>query len=174
MKRAVVMLLCLGVMGCGPQAKPTDLERFIVQTYAAADAVTTPLPPAPSYQPLPFSPSVGSDPFVLPSTGTDAPLMKGNCWQPEALPQSDVLEGFELSALAFKGVIGVPGEYWALVETPDQTLHQVSVGRVLGNNRGRVDSISQHTLSITEHLPDGLGCWQLRHVRLALGKGNEG
>lgn len=64
MKRAVVMLLCLGVMGCGPQAKPTDLERFIVQTYAAADVVATPLPPAPSYQPLPFSPSVGSDPFV--------------------------------------------------------------------------------------------------------------
>ncbi|MBV7298796.1 pilus assembly protein PilP [Enterovibrio paralichthyis] len=163
-----ILPFTLLLSGCWQHGQQQDLERFIVQTYAAAKVTATPLPPEPTYFPMAFSPSLDTDPFVLPVATETEQLAQGDCWQPENLPGKDLLESYELSSLAFKGVIGLPGSYWALVEAPDTSIHRVGVGRVLGNNRGRVDSISQHTLSITEHLPDGLGCWQVRNVRLAL------
>ncbi|KKD61453.1 pilus assembly protein PilP [Grimontia sp. AD028] len=168
MRYLIATLSMLLLSGCMQEPKTQDLERFIVQTYAAAKVTATPLPPEPTYFPTPFNPGIDTDPFVLPIAMEEEQLVKGDCWQPEDLPGKDPLESYELSSLEFKGVIGLPGSYWALVSAPDESIHRVGLGRMLGNNRGRVDSISQHTLSITEHLPDGLGCWQVRNVRLAL------
>ncbi|WP_407331601.1 pilus assembly protein PilP [Enterovibrio sp. 27052020O] len=168
MRYLVALMSMLALSGCMQNETSQDLDRFIVQTYASAEVTATPLPPEPTYQALSFEPLVDSDPFVLPIAEQEDRLAKGDCWQPNDLPSRDTLEGYELTSLGFKGVIGLPGSYWALVEAPDNTLHRVGLGRVIGNNRGRVDSISPNTLSITEHLPDGLGCWQVRNVRLAL------
>lgn len=174
MRTVPVVVGTLLLTACAPEATNDDLERFIVKTYASAKVTATPLPPEPTYFPVPFSPGIDTDPFVLPSAAEEEEIVKGDCWQPEGLPPKDPLESYELSSLEFKGVIGLPGSYWALVAAPDDTIHRVGLGRVLGNNRGRVDSISQHTLSITEHLPDGLGCWQVRNVRLALNNNQKG
>ncbi|OEE90381.1 pilus assembly protein PilP [Enterovibrio norvegicus] len=163
------LAVTLALTGCMQHETSQDLDRFIVQTYASAKVTATQLPPEPSYLAMSFEPTVDSDPFVLPIAEQEDTLAKGDCWQPNDLPNNrDALEGYELASLDFKGVIGLPGSYWALVEAPDNTLHRVGLGRMIGNHRGRVDSISQHTLSLTEHLPDGLGCWQVRNVRLAL------
>ncbi|MDD1795927.1 pilus assembly protein PilP [Enterovibrio makurazakiensis] len=168
MKYPLTLIALVVLTGCEQKDASQELDRFIVQTYSAAEVTATPLPPEPVYAALPFNPAVDTDPFVLPAAEEEDTLAKGDCWQPSDLPSRDSLEGYELASLDFKGVIGLPGSYWALVEAPDSTIHRVGIGRMMGNNRGRVDSISQHTLSITEHLPDGLGCWQVRNVRLAL------
>lgn len=168
MSRMSLFMLIFMLFGCEPQGAPDDLKRYISQTYAAAKATSTTLPPEPRYFPLPFSPSVEINPFVLPLDLGKENYGEGDCWQPKDLPKKDPLENFELSSLSFKGVMGLSGQYWALIETPDKSIHRVGIGRMLGSNRGRVDRISSQTLSITEHLPDGLGCWQVRHVRMRL------
>lgn len=167
MNRGPLFMLIFFLVGCG-NAQEVDLKRYISQTYATAKATSTSLPPEPLYTPLPFAPSVAINPFVrFYPPGADN-YAKGNCWQPDDLPDKDVLENIDLSSLFFRGVMGSAGQYWALLETPDNTIHRVGVGRVMGSHRGRVDSISQNTLSITEHIPDGLGCWTVRNVRLTL------
>ena len=162
------------LMGCENNESFQDIERFISQTYAKAEVISTPLPPEPNYQPLIFSGLNKQDPFVIPAMAPNAVKARADCWQPEGFERKDPLEAFELSAMSFRGVIGEPGHYWALVQSPDTRIHRVGIGRVLGGNKGRVDSISQSTLSITEHLPDGLGCWQVRNVRLALNHHTKG
>ena len=174
MKRVSLLMMALVLSGCGSDKGHDDLERFISKTYASAEVTATPLPPKPTFSPLAFAPPVKTDPFVLPIAAEEEALAKGDCWQPERLSTNDPLERFELSSLTFKGVIGGPGSYWALVASPDNSIHRVGIGRMLGSNRGRVDSISQQTLSLTEHLPDGLGCWQVRNVRLALNNKHKG
>lgn len=167
-------ILCLGLMfvlsGCGPKDTFPDLERFIGQTYASAEVTSTPLPPEPNYTSLDFILRKANDPFVSENQGKRDINSQENCWQPDGFSSRDALEAYELSALSFKGVIGEEGNYWALIQAPDASIHRVGVGRILGTNKGRIDSISKKTLSITEHLSDGLGCWQVRNVRLALRK----
>lgn len=160
------MLLLL--TACFEEDKHPDLTRFISQVNSSAKATATALPPEPHYEPIPFKPAVSLDPFVLPASLQQKSKMSGNCWQPELIPEIEPLENYELNSLLFKGVIGNAGSYWALIETPDKSIHRIGVGRMIGSNRGRVDSISSQTLSITEHIPDGLGCWQVRNTRMAL------
>lgn len=170
MSRVIIgMLSLLMLSGCEKQPPHSDLQRYIFQTYATSKATATQFPSEPHYIPLPFLALTSLDPFVFPlSKAAKDSYLQGDCWQPDDLPEKDILENYELGSLRFKGVMGLSGRYWALLETPDKSIHRVGVGRMLGSNRGRVDSISKQTLSITEHLPDGLGCWQVRKVRLAL------
>lgn len=158
----------LVLLGCGESTSFQDLERFIGQTYATAEVTSTGLPPEPNYQSLAFIAKEKGDPFIMPLRSPQSMISRKDCWQPDMLTTQDVLQQYELSSMAFKGVIGEPGNYWALLETPDHAIHRVGIGRVLGVNKGRVDSISQKTLSITEHFSDGLGCWQTKNIRLAL------
>ncbi|MDD1782120.1 pilus assembly protein PilP [Enterovibrio sp. ZSDZ35] len=168
MRVPIISLVLVFAAGCSDSGNNQDLEGFITKTYAVAEVTSTPLPPAPKFEPLVFAPTVTTDPFVMPIAQEEDEYARVDCWQPQNLPAKDALEGFELSALQFKGVIGTPGSYWALVQSPDATIHRIGPGRMLGNNRGRVESISQHTLSLTEHLPDGLGCWTKRNVKVAM------
>ncbi len=167
MKRVSVFLTFF-LVGCENRESFDDIERFIEQAYAKAEVTSTPLPPEPNYESLAFTAMDLSDPFVIPSLVPKEVKARDDCWQPKGFNKKDPLEEYELSSMVFKGVIGEPGSYWALIEGPDSSIHRVGIGRILGSNKGRVDSISQKTLSITEHLSDGLGCWQVRNVRLAL------
>ncbi|KXF82783.1 pilus assembly protein PilP [Enterovibrio coralii] len=168
MRRSILSLSLLVLAGCIDSGGHQDLESFITKTYAVAEVTATPTPPEPNFEPLAFEPAVTNDPFVMPIAQEEDEYSRIDCWQPDDMPAKDPLESFELSSLQFKGVIGTPGHYWALVQSPDTTIHRVGPGRVLGGNRGRVESISQHTLSLTEHLPDGLGCWTKRNVKVAM------
>ena len=168
MKRLIFCFLCLMLFGCEPSSEHDDLKSYIAKTYSSAKATATPVPPEPHYVPMPFLGYDVQDPFVFPLSSGKENYARGTCWQPDDLPGKDPLESLPLESLSFKGVMGSEGDYWALLEGADKSIYRVGIGRVLGLNRGRVESISQNSLSITEHLPDGLGCWQVRHVRLTL------
>lgn len=99
-----------------------------------------------------------------------AQIVNNDCWQPRWQPERELLSQFDLAELQFKGVIGEQGDLWALVQAPDASIHRIGVGQVIGNSFGRIDSISTQTLSITEHLADGFGCWQMRNIKLSLNK----
>ena len=168
MRTGIFCFLFLMLFGCEGALEHAELKRYIARTYSSAKATATPVPPEPGYFPVPFLAYESQDPFVFPLSSEKENYAVEKCWQPDNLPEKDPLETLELEALSFKGVMGQEGHYWALLEGPDKTIHRVGIGRVLGLNRGRVDSISRNSLSITEHLSDGLGCWQVRYVRLKL------
>ncbi len=163
-----VFLVAFLLVGCGEESASQDLEHFIAHTYAKVKNPETILPATPDYHSLDFTVQEKGDPFGLSELRPEKIVSNQACWQPASLLKSDKLEKYELLSMKFKGVMGEKDNYWALLEMPDASLHRVGVGRILGENKGRVDSISEKTLSITEHLSDGSGCWKARNVRLAL------
>ncbi|QSA19722.1 pilus assembly protein PilP, partial [Vibrio furnissii] len=56
----------------------------------------------------------------------------------------------------------------ALVQTPQGSVMKIKAGQYLGLNNGRVTRVADDYLLIKETLPDGLGCWNQRNVKLAL------
>lgn len=60
------------------------------------------------------------------------------------------LEFFELSALRPLGFVQVNGVFSAFVETPDHAVYTVRVGNLMGRHDGRIDSVSDEVIRITE------------------------
>jgi type IV pilus assembly protein PilP len=50
----------------------------------------------------------------------------------------------------------------------DSTIHRVKPGNYIGQNYGKITSISESEVSVTEIVPDGIGGWTERQASLAL------
>lgn len=166
MKRAGLTLLC-GLILTGCQMEKEDLETFVSRTNAAAKATATQIPSMPEYQPVVFSID-SRQPFALPAIPITNEVSSDDCWQPNLERRRQKLERYEMDSLAMKGVIGGKSGLWALIEVPSGEVVKVGHGQYIGSNLGVIEAIDSNNVVIEETLPDGLGCWQTRKVKLAL------
>ena len=68
------------------------------------------------------------------------------------------------------GTLDRKGEMWALVQTPDGTIHRVKTGNYLGQNDGRITAIEEERVNLVELIPNGRGGYLERQASLALGE----
>ena len=81
----------------------------------------------------------------------------------------EALENFPIDTLRFKGTVTtLEGTKWALIFAPDNTIHRVIEGYHIGQNHGRIFSIQDDKINLTEIVPDGLGNYIERDAALAL------
>ena len=157
----------LGLLaGCGPDTR--ELQAYIDEVMARPGGRIEPLPeiqPAPSYvyhansRRSPFVPDtpeqlVGGDPNAI--TGPDPNRPR------------EYLEQFSLDTLQMVGTLrGQSGDF-GLVQTSDGLVHRVTVGNHLGQNYGRITSISDSEIQLVEIIPDGLGSFIERPAGISL------
>lgn len=156
------------IMGCKANQEPLDLYIQQVEQQVRKEAVQ--LDPAPQLLVQAYTQRTGREPFVLPREAIvqTQPIVKKDCWQPRARSKSGRLERFPLAQLRLKGVMGSGGKVSGLVQTPVGSVVKVKHGQYMGLNHGRVTQVNAKYLLINETLPDGLGCWYKRNVKLAL------
>ncbi len=167
-KSLLMVWLSTFLMGC--QANDESLTDFIRDVENQARRDVEKLKPADEYVAVVYNPKVQRAPFELPKEATIAtqPMARKDCWQPSARARSGKLEKFPLNQLRLKGVMGIGNAVSGLVQAPNGTVYKVAPGQYLGRNNGKVTQVTQSYLLINETLPDGLGCWQKRKVKLAL------
>ncbi len=164
----VMLLVPALLVGC--KANQESLDDYVKQVESNARQEVARLAPTKPYYPMQYSSDELRAPFVLPKEAVIAsqPVVKKDCWQPAPRKRIGKLERFPLSQLRLKGVMGSGNSISGLVQTPKGTVVKVKNGNFLGQNNGRVIRIAPNFLLINETLPDGLGCWQKRKVKLAL------
>lgn len=167
-KALFVVVLSGGVLGC--QANDESIEQFIAQTKRAAQRQIAALAPPSEFVAAAYSQRKGRGPFTLPKAALvqSQPRMKAGCWQPGERKKTGRLERFPLNKLRLKGVMGSSGAISGLIQTPDGGVYKVKPGQYLGLNQGQVIKVTSSYLIIKETIPDGMGCWQQRSVKLAL------
>ncbi len=165
---ALTVLVTLALVGC--QANEDSLQDYINEVSALARKDIVPLPPTAPFAVFSYSQYEAREPFELPVEAVvqSQPKVKKDCWQPSPRANKSPLERFALRELEFKGVIGSGSKVSALIATPEGKLTYVNKGQYIGNNHGKVSEIAKQHLLIKETLPDGLGCWNQRSVKLAL------
>ncbi|KGY10744.1 pilus assembly protein PilP [Vibrio sinaloensis] len=169
MKNKLALLgLSLFLLGC--QANEESLDEFVAQVERKARQDVVDLKPVFDFQISAYQSHNQREPFVLPQAALvlNQPLAKADCWQPVQRRKTGQLERFPLSKLRLKGVMGSGGRVSALVQTPEGNVVKVSSGQYIGLNNGKVTHVADDYLKINETLPDGLGCWNKRSVKLAL------
>lgn len=156
------------LVGC--KANQDSLKVYVEQVEGQARKEVSKLKPIIQFEVAHYAQHESREPFVLPKEAIvqNQPVVKTDCWQPPARSKNGQLERYPLNQLRLKGVMSSGGAVSALVQTPQGKVVNVKAGQYLGLNHGKVIRVDSNYLLINETLPDGLGCWNQRNVKLAL------
>lgn len=170
MKSRTLLSLALLTLFTGCKANEDSLDDHIAKVESQARQDVIDLAPVIDFKISKYAAHQSREPFVLPQEALvlNQPTVKKNCWQPSKRRKSGELERYPLSKLRLKGVMSSNGRVSALVQTPAGNVVKVNAGQYIGVNNGKVTRVTAKYLQINETLPDGLGCWNKRNVKLAL------
>ncbi len=172
LKITLLGTFALLLTGCGEGLG--DLQNFVAQIRAKPPGRIEPIPEFQPYQNFEYTSHDLRDPFKLvdfrrPEENPEEISALGNGLRPEIDRVKEPLEDFPLDTLRLKGTIDdKDGVKWGLIFAPDNTIHRVIEGNYMGQNHGRIISVSDQNIDLTEIVPDGLGNYIERSSAVAL------
>lgn len=168
MKPFKLVLAALVLTGC--EAKIDDLQIFITEVKQNTAVSIEPYPEFETKPTFIYAAETLRSPFQRPrNTGVEVKVAaQPNCAQPDFNRTKQPLEKFGIDALSVTGVFQSNGKQWALIQSSTGSLFKATIGDYLGLFFGKIDSIKNGTVSFTEMLPDGAGCWQKKTATLTM------
>ncbi len=163
---AATLLLATGC-GRGITSKPGDapnLQQWVEEVRMRPAPPLDPLPVMQQFETFEYSAQGIRDPFSDAFTDADS----GSGPRPDSNRRKQTLEQFPLDSLGMVGTLHTGPRMVALVLAPDKVTHRVAPGEYLGQNDGRVTSISEDRIELVELVPDGAGGWLERPASIAL------
>lgn len=160
--RVAPVALLLLITGC--TRGDADLREWVAHEKAQKGSPIPPLPVLKTFETFEYTDQGMRDPFA-PSleelgTATSGP-------QPDKHPK-EPLEAYALDSLRMVGTIGSGASIEGLIKDTEGTIHRVHRGNYLGQNNGKVVSISETQIDLVELVPNGTGGWMERHATIAL------
>jgi type IV pilus assembly protein PilP len=170
-RTCLTLVVIFGTSACNQSM--SDLQQFVDQTKAKPPGRVEPIPPFVPYQNFEYTSQNLRDPFKLvdfrrAEQVDDSISADASGPRPDTDRPREPLEDFPLDTLRFKGTVTKDGTKWGLIFAPDNTIHRVLEGNYMGQNHGRVISLSDVEIRLTEIVPDGLGNYIERSAAIAL------
>lgn len=156
--------LCVLVAACSSEGD--DLDRFIRDAGKDKRAKVKPLPDVIPYIAFEYN-ADGSlnDPF----RPRKAQASETSGVQPDMNRPKQPLEAFPLESLKFVGSIEKDDLEYALIKTPDNSIHQLKIGNYAGQSFGMVTEITESGVMLKEIVQDDLsGDWTERPASINL------
>lgn len=150
-----------------------DLQQFTQQIKSQPPGRIEPIPEFQPYQNFEYTSHDLRDPFKLvdfrrPDQNTEEALLNATGLRPDGDRVREPLEDFPLDTLRLKGTVTKDGIKWGLIFAPDNTVHRVLEGNYMGQNHGRIITLNDERVELTEIVPDGLGNYIERSSAVAL------
>lgn len=164
LKFALIMPLILLLGACSGD-KGDDLDQFMATAANRMSKGVDPLPEVLPYSPLQYNADgTLSDPFKARKTTN-----KPGSLQPDTNRPTEALEAYPLESLKYVGSMSKNKLSYALIKTPDNTIHQVKMGDYVGPNFGLVTQVNESAIEIKEIIQDDLtGNWVGRNSSINL------
>ena len=150
-----------------------DLRTFVQQIKSQPPGRIDPIPEFQPYQNFEYTSHDLRDPFKLVDFRRPAEIDEeiqaiASGPKPNIDRVREPLEDFPLDTLRLKGTLTKDGIKWGLIFAPDNTVHRVLEGYYMGQNHGRIISVTDEKIELTEIVPDGLGNYIERSSAVAL------
>ena len=130
---------CLALAACGGE-QHSDLKQFVKDSDNLPRGRIPPLPEAKPYGSL----------------------------QPDFSRRREPLEAYPLENLKMVGTLQQKKDIFALIRTPDSNLFRVKAGNYMGQNFGRIGTISESNIKLKEIVQDSTGSWEEKEQMLQL------
>jgi len=162
----VWLMSSLIVMTACSQNDYSDLEAFIGGSGNGLQGQIDSLPEVKPYQYFTYQAFDIASPFVPRKNDQAQSMISGI--QPDLNRHKEVLESYPLESLSMVGSLQQNNVIFALIKSPDGTLHRVKIGNHLGQNFGRINHISESEVKLLEIVQDGVNDWTERISALML------
>lgn len=165
--RCVALLFAAVLLGAC-SGEDSDLQQYIDEIKSRPGRRIEPLPPirpAPTYV---YDAGSRRSPFVPDAPQNIAAANPNSIDGPDPDRPREFLEQFPLDGLRMVGSLEINQIKAGLVQATDGLVHRVTVGNHLGQNYGRVTSISDSEIELVEIIPDGLGGYIQRPASIGL------
>jgi type IV pilus assembly protein PilP len=145
-----------------------DLNDYFATQRANTAKPIKPIPELKPYLRYVY-PKHEKDPFDIAMLIPDAaPTVIANGIKLDTNRVREFLEGFPLDGLNMVGTVSKENTLWALIKTPDGGVQSIKQDNYLGQNYGRVLSISETEIAIKEVVSNGSGGYKERDTQLTL------
>jgi type IV pilus assembly protein PilP len=146
----------------------TDLDDYFATQRADTAKPIKPIPEIKPYLRYAY-PKHEKDPFDIAMLIPDmSPKVVANGLKLDTNRVREFLEGFPLDGLSMVGTVNKEKTLWALIKTPNGGVQSIKQDNYLGQNYGRVLSISETEIAIKEVVPNGSGGYKEREIQLTL------
>jgi type IV pilus assembly protein PilP len=171
LRLTTILVFCGFLSACNQGL--ADLKQFVQQTISQPPGTIEPIPEFQTYQNVEYTSHDLRDPFKLvdfrrPDENQDAINTITNGPKPNINRVREPLEEFPLDSLRLKGSVTQNRVKWGLVFAPDNTVHRVIKGQYMGQNHGRIISVTDQSIELIEIIPDALGNYIERSSAIAL------
>jgi len=174
-KLAKIIMPILIVMVSGCQQEKDDLNAYVAEVKARQHSDIPPIPVMKPYEKFTYAASDLRDPFVPTVIDLPVPVEEvvkektNNGIHPDFGRLKEALEAYSLTELVLVGTLEQESdEIWGLVRAPDGIIHRVQAGNYIGQNHGKVLTISDVELTLKEIIPDGEGGYLERDSSLSV------
>lgn len=156
----IILMFCGFLSACNEDLG--DLQQFVQETVSQPPGEIEPIPVFQTYQNVEYTSQDLRDPFRRvdfrrPNENQNTTNTEANGPRPNINRIREPLEEFPLDTLSLKGSVTQNGVKWGLVFAPDNTVHRVIKGHYMGQNHGRVISVTDQKIELTEIISDALG-----------------
>lgn len=166
MRWIVIAAISVGMIGCGGQHD--DLEQFVREGGQGMRGKVDPLPEVKPYEPFAYTVFELPEPFKPRKLKGSSNVGSGGGLQPDLNRRKEPLESYELEKLKMVGTLQQNKLMYALIKAPDNSLHRVKTGNHMGVNFGKVTSVSESEVQVTEVIEDSSGEWSERQSSVTL------
>ena len=171
LRRAVIRLLSFSVVtvsltACGGNMR--DLEVYIDDVKSKPGRRPEPLPEIKPY--ATFTYTADTEEFRSPFS-PDVPAAAGGPSgnvRPDSNRSREYLEEFPLDSFDMVGTLSLAGTNYGLLRGQDGIIHRVVPGNYVGQNDGRITTISESEIRLIEIVSNGIGGYIERDVAIAL------
>ncbi len=165
-----LLVIAVVISGCA-QDNISDLHAYVQQVKSRKTGRIDPLPEIQVYETHSYSAADLRSPFVesVSREEEQQEVAAADGISPDFDRPRELLEEYPLDSLRMVGTLEQSQKVWAIVAANDGTIHRVVSGNYLGQNHGKILSISESSIDLVEIVPDGQGGWQEREAAIALG-----
>lgn len=162
----VLLIISLIMITACSQNDYSDLESFINDSGKGLQGKIDPLPEVRPYKNFAYQAFDIPNPFLPRKNDQAHSAMSGI--QPDLNRSKEVLESYPLESLMMVGSLQQDDLIFALIKSPEGTLHRVKKGNYLGQNFGIIDHISEVEVQLVEIVQGGVNEWTERTSALML------
>jgi type IV pilus assembly protein PilP len=169
-RRLMALLLGGALLSACSDSDVREVKEWMEKTKAETKPTVQALSEPKTFVPFPYTARDMTDPFTpnkLLAELARAAEQKDSPNRPDMNRRKEPLEAFPLDTMSMVGVIQKAGVTYALVQI-DKQLHQVRVGQYLGQNFGKVTSVTEDAVTLREVVQDAAGDWVERISKLEL------
>lgn len=163
--RIMVVAAALSLTAC--ESGQSDLEQYVTEVKARKTRQIEPIPQIKQYEAFTYVEGGRRNPFIRAEPQKD-PNASGSNIRPDPNRNPEPLEELPLDSLRMLGTINKQDKVFALIKTPDNVVHRVARGNYMGQNYGKITSITDTSIDLVEIIPDGFGGFMERPANLAL------